>query len=117
MNEAAALLLRYTNFKSFSKLRANVSHFNCTIVRAEWTLTPDGLTFHIKANRFLWGMVRCIVGTLLEVGQGRMTVAEFEQIILAQDRSVAGRAAPASGLFLVEVGYPAEVFANRAVPH
>lgn len=113
MNEAAALLLKHTNFKSFSKLRANVKHFNCTITRAEWTAAPDGLTFHIKANRFLWGMVRCIVGTLLEVGQGRMTVAAFEQIILAQDRAAAGRAAPASGLFLVEVGYPEEVLVNR----
>lgn len=113
MNEAAALLLQHTNFKSFSKLRANVSHFHCTITRAEWTVEPDGLTFHIKANRFLWGMVRCLVGTLLEVGQGRMTVDEFEQIIQAQDRTAAGRAAPASGLFLVEVGYPADVFANR----
>lgn len=116
MNEAAALLLRHTNFKSFSKLRANVMHFNCTITRAGWTTDPDGLTFHIKANRFLWGMVRCIVGTLLEVGQGRMTVAEFEQVILAQDRAVAGRAAPASGLFLVEVGYPEEVFTHRTFP-
>lgn len=115
MNEAAALLLAHTNFKSFSKLRANVNHFHCTITRAEWTVEPDGLTFHIRANRFLWGMVRAIVGTLLDVGQERMTVADFEQIILAQDRAVAGRAAPASGLFLVEVGYPADVFANRFV--
>ncbi len=110
MNEAAALLLQHTNYQSFSRAKAAVKHFHCTIDRAEWL--PDSgsdLTFHIQANRFLWGMVRAIVGTLLDVGQGRMTTAEFEQIILALDRKVAGRAAPASGLFLCEVGYPAGV--------
>lgn len=112
MNEAAALLLDHTDFQSFSRAKAAVKHFHCTIDRAEWLPsvarpeTGTDLTFHIRANRFLWGMVRAIVGTLLEIGQGRMSVAEFEQIILARDRKVAGRAAPASGLFLCEVGYP-----------
>ena len=58
-------------------------------------------------------MVRTIVGTMLEIGQGRMSLDQFEQIILARDRTVAGRAAPANGLYLVEVGYPAEVLAHR----
>ncbi|MCY7358072.1 MAG: tRNA pseudouridine(38-40) synthase TruA [Rudanella sp.] len=110
MNEAAALLLQYTNYKSFSRAKAAVKHFHCTIDLAEWR--PDtgaDLTFHIRANRFLWGMVRAIVGTLLDLGQGRMTIADFERIILALDRQVAGRAAPASGLFLCEVGYPADL--------
>lgn len=113
MNEAAALLLTHTNFKSFSKVKTSVAHFHCAVSRAEWCWQGDSLVFHIKADRFLWGMVRTIVGTLLQVGQGRMTVEQFEQIIRAQDRNAAGRAAPANGLFLVEVGYPEEVFANR----
>ncbi|WP_019987099.1 tRNA pseudouridine(38-40) synthase TruA [Rudanella lutea] len=110
MNQAARVLLEHTDYQSFSRAKAAVKHFHCTIDRAEWLPeTGDDLTFHIRANRFLWGMVRAIVGTLLEVGQGRMTTEEFEQIILARDRRAAGRAAPASGLFLFEVGYPAGI--------
>ena len=75
--------------------------------------TNDRLTFHIRANRFLWGMVRTIVGTMVEIGQGRMSLQQFETIIRAKDRRVAGRAAPASGLFLTEVTYPPEVLQER----
>ncbi|WP_111628331.1 tRNA pseudouridine(38-40) synthase TruA [Larkinella arboricola] len=113
MNEAAALLFKYDDFESFSKVRTKVSHFRCDIHRAEWVMEGNQLTFHIKANRFLYGMVRTLVGTMLEVGQGRMTVAEFEQIILAKDRTSAGRSAPASGLFLVEVAYPPGLFTKK----
>ena len=114
MNEACHILLQHTNFQSFSKARANVTHFNCRLDFAYWErINDDYLTFHIKANRFLWGMVRTIVGTMVEIGQGRMSLDQFEQIILARDRTVAGRAAPANGLYLVEVGYPAEVLAAR----
>ncbi|GAB3335928.1 tRNA pseudouridine(38-40) synthase TruA [Larkinella ripae] len=110
MNEAAALLFKYDDFESFSKVRTKVAHFRCDIHRAEWMAAGDQLTFHIQANRFLYGMVRTLVGTMLEVGQGRMTLAEFERILLAKDRTQAGRSAPASGLFLVEVGYPPGLF-------
>ena len=69
MNEACQLLMQHTNFQSFSKARANVTHFNCRLDFAYWEqINEDALTFHIRANRFLWGMVRTIVGTLLEVG-------------------------------------------------
>lgn len=114
MNKACEILLQHTNFQSFSKARANVTHFNCRLDFAYWRYTsPDCLTFHIKANRFLWGMVRTIVGTMLDIGQDRMSLARFEQIILSRDRNQAGRAAPANGLYLMEVGYPAEVLAAR----
>ena len=114
MNDACAVLRQYTNFESFCKARANVSHFHCRLEFAYWEVTgDDSLTFHIKANRFLWGMVRTIVGTMLDIGQGRMNIGQFEQIILACDRTVAGRAAPANGLYLMEVGYPAEVLQGR----
>lgn len=114
MNEACRMLLQHTDFKSFSKARANVTHFRCQLETAYWErIDNDRLTFHIKANRFLWGMVRTIVGTMLEIGQKRMQLADFERLILARDRTLAGRAAPANGLYLVEVGYPAEVLAQR----
>ncbi|GAB3787205.1 tRNA pseudouridine(38-40) synthase TruA [Spirosoma horti] len=114
MNEAANRLLYHLDFESFSKVKTDVLTFNCQIERAEWEQHTTGdLIFHIKANRFLHGMVRAIVGTLLAVGQGRLSVDDFDQIILARDRRKAGRAAPAQGLSLVEVGYPVEVFAER----
>jgi tRNA pseudouridine38-40 synthase len=113
MNEAAGTLLRHTNFRSFSKVRTEVNHYNCTLMRSEWAWAGDHLVYHVKADRFLYGMVRCLVGTMLEVGQERMTVPEFEGIIVAQDRTRAGRAAPPSGLFLTEVNYPDSVLVNR----
>lgn len=115
MNEACAVLLRHSDFKSLSKVRANVTHFRCALAFAYWTTGPgDRLTFHIKANRFLWGMVRTIVGLMLEIGQGRLSLEAFDQILLARDRTVAGRPAPANGLYLVGVGYPEHVLAHRA---
>lgn len=106
MNEAAALLLVYKNFESFSKIHTQVNNFLCDITVAEWFEKDNILIFNIQANRFLRGMVRALVGTLLEVGTGKKSIGDFEKIILAQDRSKAGAQAPAQGLFLVEVGYP-----------
>ncbi len=114
MNEAAEKLTHHVDFESFSKVKTDVKTFNCQIEWAYWEQKPTGdLVFHIKADRFLRGMVRAIVGTLLAVGQGRLSVADFEQIILSRDRKKAGHAVPAEGLSLVEVGYPAEVFTQR----
>ncbi|GAB3959787.1 tRNA pseudouridine(38-40) synthase TruA [Spirosoma harenae] len=110
MNEACRIMLQYTNFQSFSKARANVNHFHCRLDFAYWErLNDDHLVFHIRADRFLWGMVRTIVGTMIEIGQERMNLQEFEQIIQLRDRNAAGRAVPANGLYLVEVGYPTDV--------
>ena len=105
MNEAAALLLKHNDFESFSKIHTQVNNFRCTITEAVWVDSEDMLIFHIRANRFLRGMVRALVGTLLDVGKGKRTVADFEEVILAKNRKVAGAQAPAEGLFLVEVGY------------
>ena len=114
MNDACAILRQHTNFQSFSKARANVTHFNCRLDFAYWErINDDSLTFHIRANRFLWGMVRTIVGTMIEIGQARMSLEQFDQLIRARDRNRAGRAAPANGLYLVEVTYPASVFQHR----
>ena len=106
MNEACQFFFKYINYQSFSKINTDVLTFNCTISEAHWEEnTKDLLVFHIKANRFLRGMVRAIVGTLLEVGLGKISLIDFEQIILSKDRKKAGRAVPAEGLFLMEVNY------------
>jgi tRNA pseudouridine38-40 synthase len=111
INEAAKILLQHIDFESFSKIKTDVKTFNCSIDLARWEQNMQGdLTFHIRADRFLRGMVRAIVGTLLNVGQGRLTTAEFEQIILSRNRKHAGRAVPPEGLFLVKVAYPESVF-------
>nr|WP_295921324.1 tRNA pseudouridine(38-40) synthase TruA [uncultured Dyadobacter sp.] len=110
MNRAAALLLVHNDFESFSKIHTNVNNFRCSIVQAEWIDSGETLVFHVKANRFLRGMVRALVGTMLEVGRGKLTVEDFEQIILSRNRQSAGAQAPAAGLFLVEVGYPEHLF-------
>ncbi len=106
MNQAAALLLEYEDFEAFSKVKTQVKHFRCQITEAIWKLEGDRWVFFVSANRFLRGMVRAIVGTLLEVGKGKRDKADFERIILSKDRRQAGAAAPPEGLFLVRVTYP-----------
>lgn len=117
MNEAAQRLRHHQDFRSFSRVKTDVNTFNCRIEVAYWEQMANGdLTFHIRADRFLRGMVRAIVGTLLAVGLGRLSVAEIDGIIGAKDRQRAGRSVPAEGLSLVEVGYPADVFSRRQNP-
>lgn len=105
MNRAASTLLNYSNFESFSKVKTDVKTFDCTITEAYWEQLGDLLQFNIKANRFLRGMVRALVGTILDVGLKKITIEEFENIIKAKDRTKAGRAVPPEGLFLTEVNY------------
>ena len=112
MNEAAATLLGSHDFESFSKVKTEVNNFICNIVSANWQSENDSLVFHVTANRFLRGMVRAMVGTLLEVGLGKLTVEEFTQIIEQKDRRAAGRAVPAKGLFLSKVTYPSSIYIN-----
>lgn len=105
MNEAAKVLLAYEDFQCFSKVKTEVHTFNCTITHAEWRQEGNELTFYISANRFLRNMVRAIVGTLLDVGLGKISVVEFRKIIESKDRGKAGLSVPAKGLFLTEVRY------------
>jgi len=107
MNEAALVLFEYHDFTSFSKLHTDVKTNNCKIFQAEWKTENNQLVFTIKADRFLRNMVRAIVGTLLEVGKGKITVDDFRRIIEKQDRRAAGTSAPALGLFLVDIEYNA----------
>ena len=111
MNEACSILFDYIDFTSFSKLHTDVKTNNCRIMRAEWTAEGEGRwVFTIQADRFLRNMVRAIVGTLLEVGRGRMSLEEFRQVIEAKDRCRAGVSVPGQALFLVDVAYPEELF-------
>ena len=109
MNEAAQLLFEFTDFTSFSKLHSDVKTNNCQIFQAEWKKENSQLVFTIKADRFLRNMVRAIVGTLLEVGKGKITVDDFRTIVEKRNRSAAGTSAPAQGLFLVDIEYPEEL--------
>jgi tRNA pseudouridine38-40 synthase len=105
LQECADLLLKEHDFSSFSKLDTNVEHFRCTIGRSSWKRIDSELVFDIQANRFLYGMVRALVGTMVEVARGHRPAAEFQDILEAKDRSRAGASAPARGLFLEEVLY------------
>lgn len=110
MNIAAKMLFDYTDFSCFSKSNTQVFTNNCKIMEAYWVLEKTSaapkLTFHITADRFLRNMVRAIVGTLLEIGQGKQQIEYMQQVIESKNRSNAGMSVPAKGLFLTSVVYP-----------
>jgi len=106
MNEAAQLLFSYIDFKCFSKTHTDVRTFNCKIMKAQWEQQGTKLVFTISADRFLRNMVRAIVGTLVNVGLGKITVDDFKTIIESRDRGEAGFSVPAHGLYLTKVIYP-----------
>lgn len=107
MNNAAQEMMEYTDFSCFSKSNTDTFTNDCSITEAFWKKEDDRLIFTITANRFLRNMVRAIVGTLLDIGQGKITVADIKTIIDSKNRSEAGQSVPPQGLFLVKVGYPA----------
>lgn len=106
MNEAASYLLEHTDFECFSKTNTDVFTFNCKITEAFWQKKGNQLIFTITADRFLRNMVRAIVGTLVNIGQGKMEVAQMKTIIESKNRSEAGFSAPAHGLYLTRIKYP-----------
>ena len=110
MNEACNALFDYSDFTSFSKLHTDVKTNNCRIFEAKWETCGDNRVFTINADRFLRNMVRAIVGTLFEVGRGKISVEDFRNIIEAKDRCKAGSSVPAEGLTLFDIEYPERVF-------
>jgi tRNA pseudouridine38-40 synthase len=111
MNEAAQTLFDYIDFTSFSKLHTDVKTNNCRIMHAEWTqVSPIKWQFTITADRFLRNMVRAIVGTLLDVGRGVLTIQQFREIIEKKDRCSAGTSVPGHALFLSNITYPNNLF-------
>lgn len=105
MNNAAKLLLEFTDFQCFSKVNTDVNTFNCAIKEAFWKKENDQLVFTISADRFLRNMVRAIVGTLVNVGLGKISKADFKTIIESKDRREAGFSVPAHGLYLTQIKY------------
>ncbi|MBL7471587.1 tRNA pseudouridine(38-40) synthase TruA [Robertkochia sediminum] len=107
MNYAAAIMMEYEDFECFSRSKTDVKTYFCKITRAKWVQEgEDKLVFHITADRFLRNMVRAVVGTLLEVGQGRLDEHGLRAIINSKNRSEAGASVPAHGLYLTDVSYP-----------
>lgn len=111
MNEAAKLLLNTKDFASFQKLHTDVKTTICDVREAYWRQTGESeWVFTITADRFLRNMVRAIVGTLFEVGRGKLTLEQFQDIIDRRHRTAAAESAPADGLYLADVRYPEEIF-------
>ena len=103
LQQAARAITEYQDFTSFSKRNTQVKTFACTIMESAWTQRTEGLVYRVRANRFLRGMVRALVATMLQVGRGTLTMDQFRSIIDAKDCTRASFAAPSHGLFLVEV--------------
>ncbi len=110
MNQAAKVLLSYTDFKSFSKTHTDVKTYICDVQQAEWQVVNHQIVFKITADRFLRNMVRAIVGTLIQVGLHQLSFDDFKQIIEARDRNKAGFSVPAKGLFLTKITYSPKIF-------
>lgn len=110
MQEAAKLVMNYTDFTSFSKRNSQVKTRQCTIMMSEWIERGDCFVYHVKGNRFLRGMVRGLTGTMLQVGRGKITVDDFAAIIAAEDVAKADFSVPGHGLFLTKVIYPEGYF-------
>lgn len=105
MQGASKLLLEYIDFTSFARLHSDNKTNICHISRIDWQVTDESIVFTVGADRFLRGMIRAIVGTLVDVGRGKLSIDDFRKIIEQQDRAKASAAAPAQGLFLTDVKY------------
>ena len=110
LNAASAILLNHNDFTSFSRLHGGNKTNFCKVSYARWDEEPGRLVFTITADRFLRNMVRAIVGTLLELGQHKITLDGFQQIIESRNRSSAGMSMPAQGLYLIDIQYPGDIF-------
>lgn len=106
MNEACKILFEYIDFECFSKTHTDVNTFNCKIFEANWKQNEDKLVFTITADRFLRNMVRAIVGTMINIGSGKVSLNDFRKIIESKNRSKAGFSVPAHGLYLTKIEYP-----------
>ncbi len=105
ISHCCSIILGTTDFTSFSKLHTDVKTNNCRVTAAEWKTVDNGYLFEITADRFLRNMVRSLVGTLVDVGQGKLDRNDFGKIVEAKERGKAGQSAPAHGLFLADIGY------------
>ena len=111
LNQAASSLLGLHDFTSFAKRRTQVYTHICTISVCQWHETEDGWVFMVEGNRFLRGMVRALVGTMVKVGRKKISVESFQNLLLSKDSAMADFSAPGHGLFLDDVIYPSEITA------
>lgn len=109
MNDAAKILFEYEDFKCFSRSNTDVKTYNCNIMKANWIIEDDELVFTIKADRFLRNMVRAIVGTMINIGIGKIEVIDLHNIIKSKDRSKAGASVPGHALYLTKIEYPKSI--------
>jgi len=110
LNEAATTILTYNNFEAFSKQNTQVNNFICNIQQSFWQQESETLMYHIQANRFLRGMVRALVATMLMIGRNQITIHQFKEIIESQNASNTNFSSPAHGLYLEKVEYPENLF-------
>lgn len=114
MNEGSMLLKSQSNFFAFSKTNTQVKNFNCRIIKSEWIIGENTITYNIEGNRFLRGMVRAITGTLLRIGRHKLSMSDFKKL-LTHDKKT-GHSVPAHGLFLTKVNYPENYFPASGMP-
>ncbi len=109
MNEASSLIMQYSDFTCFAKSGAQTKTNNCVVAVSEWIIRDNYLIYRTKANRFLRNMVRAMVGTLIDIGKGKLSIDEFKVILERGTRSDAGQSVPACGLFLEDIEYPKNI--------
>jgi tRNA pseudouridine38-40 synthase len=105
LKSAADVLMQYQDFASFSKKNTQVKSFSCSIMKSQWTEQDNLTIYNVEANRFLRGMVRGLVGTMLKVGRGKISIGDFRSIIECKDCTKADFSVPPHGLFLLNVSY------------
>src|SRR5690606_30485697 len=110
MSKAAEILLETEDIQCFYKSNTDVKTYICDVQKSYWQEEGSLSVFNITADRFLRNMVRAVVGTLLEVGLDRCSIAQFKEVLASKDRRQAGVSVPAQGLYLTEVQYPKNVF-------
>ena len=110
MQKAAAAIIDYSDFTSFSKRNTQVKSFVCDIKESKWIIQNECFIYNVKANRFLRGMVRALTATMLNLGRGKIDLTTFRRIIETKDCTLANFSAPAHGLFLTEVCFPTNYF-------
>jgi len=110
MNASCALIKEWKDFEAFSKVQTDVNNFNCEIFEAYWEKNNDELLFHVSANRFLRGMIRALVGTMIMVGESTIDLDDFRKVLESRDRNQAGRSVPAHGLYLKDIIYPETIY-------
>lgn len=110
IDEGCKIFKQWTDFESFSKVKTEVNHFDCEIFEIAWQRDCGGYIFFVSANRFLRGMVRAMVGTLLDMGTGKLSPNQLITILEQKDRRAASRSVPPQGLFLSSVIYPSDIY-------